>query len=35
MGQYFTPIPNDLSFAYRVGWQKTLGGQVPFYMEPQ
>lgn len=33
--QYFTLIKNDLSFAYRVGWQQTLGGQVPFYMEPQ
>lgn len=33
--QYFTIIKNDLSFAYRVGWQQTLGGQVPFYMEPQ
>lgn len=33
--QYFTLIKNDLSFAYRLGWQQTLGGQVPFYMEPQ
>jgi hypothetical protein len=33
--QYFTLVPNDLSFAYRVGWQQTLGGRVPFYMEPQ
>jgi hypothetical protein len=33
--QYFTIIKNDLSFAYRIGWQQTLGGQVPFYMQPQ
>jgi hypothetical protein len=33
--QYFTLIKNDLSFAYRIGWQQTLGGQVPFYMQPQ
>lgn len=33
--QYFTLIKNDLSFAYRLGWQQTLGGKVPFYMEPQ
>ena len=33
--QYFTLIRNDLSFAYRLGWQQTLGGQVPFYYEPQ
>jgi outer membrane protein assembly factor BamA len=33
--QYFTIIKNDLSFAYRVGWQQTIGGKVPYYMEPQ
>ena len=33
--QYFTLIKNDLSFAYRLGWQQTLSGHVPFYMEPQ
>ncbi len=33
--QYLTLIKNDLSFAYRIGWQQTLGGQVPFYMQPQ
>jgi hypothetical protein len=33
--QYFTLIKNDLSFAYRLGWQQTLSGHVPYYMEPQ
>lgn len=33
--QYFTLIKDDLSFAYRVGWQQTLGGHVPFYYQPQ
>jgi len=33
--QYFTIIPNDLSFAYRLGWQQTIAGKVPFYCEPQ
>ena len=33
--QYFTLIKNDLSFAYRLGWQQTIGGHVPFYYEPQ
>ncbi len=33
--QYFTLIERDLSFAYRVGWQETLGGDVPFYYQPQ
>ena len=33
--QYFTLIQNDLSFAYRVGWQQTLSGHVPFYEESQ
>ncbi len=32
--QYFTLIENDLSFAYRVNYQGTLGGRVPFYMLP-
>jgi outer membrane protein assembly factor BamA len=32
--QYFTLIPNDLSFAYRLNYQGTLGGNVPFYMLP-
>lgn len=29
--QYFTLIPKDLSFAYRLGYQATLTGDVPFY----
>jgi outer membrane protein assembly factor BamA len=33
--QYFTLIKDDLSFAYRVGWQETIGGNVPFYYQPQ
>ena len=33
--QYFTLIQNDLSFAYRLGWQQTISGHVPFYFEPQ
>ena len=33
--QYFTLIKDDLSFAYRVGWQQTIGGHVPYYYQPQ
>ena len=33
--QYFTLIKEDLSFAYRLGWQQTIGGHVPYYYEPQ
>jgi len=33
--QYFTIIPKDLSFAYRLGYQTTLGGHVPFYYKSQ
>lgn len=33
--QYFTIIPKDLSFAYRLGYQTTLGGDVPFYYKSQ
>ncbi len=33
--QYFTLVKNNLSFAYRLGWQQTLGGHVPFYFESQ
>ncbi|MBC8005764.1 MAG: BamA/TamA family outer membrane protein [Verrucomicrobia bacterium] len=29
--QYFTLIPRDLSLAYRLGYQATLSGDVPFY----
>jgi len=32
--QYFTIMPKDLSFAYRVGYQGALGDQQPFYMLP-
>jgi len=33
--QYFTIIPEDLSFAYRLGYQTTIGGNVPFYYQSQ
>ena len=33
--QYFTIIPNDLSFAYRLGYQQTIFGTVPFYYQTQ
>jgi outer membrane protein assembly factor BamA len=33
--QYFTLIPNDLSFAYRLGYQQTIFGTVPFYYQSQ
>jgi len=32
--QYFTILPKDLSFAYRVGYQGALGDQPAFYMLP-
>lgn len=32
--QYFTFIPRDLSFAYRVGFQGNISGRTPFFMEP-
>ncbi len=32
--QYFTIMPKDLSFAYRVGYQGALGDQPAFYMLP-
>ncbi|HDR88825.1 MAG TPA: hypothetical protein ENN63_04250 [Bacteroidetes bacterium] len=33
--QYFTLIKKDLSLAYRIAWQQTLGdGRVPFYAQP-
>ncbi|MBC8216211.1 MAG: BamA/TamA family outer membrane protein [Candidatus Marinimicrobia bacterium] len=32
--QYFSIIPNDLSFAYRVGYQGVLSGDIPFFMLP-
>jgi|WetSurMetagenome_2_1015567.scaffolds.fasta_scaffold00002_158 outer membrane protein assembly factor BamA len=33
--QYFTIIPEDLSFAYRVGYQTTITGHVPFFYQSQ
>lgn len=32
--QYFTIIPNDLSFAYRIGYLGTIAGKAPFYFLP-
>jgi outer membrane protein assembly factor BamA len=33
--QYFTLIENDLSFVYRLGYQATLSGDVPFFYQSQ
>lgn len=33
--QYFTLIPRDLGFAYRLGYQQTIFGTVPFYYQSQ
>jgi len=33
--QYFTIIPKDLSFAYRLTYQTTLTGNTPFYYQTQ
>ncbi len=33
--QYFTVVPNDLSLVYRLGYQTTIGGNVPFYYQTQ
>jgi hypothetical protein len=33
--QYFTIIQRDLSFAYRLSYQGTLAGDVPFYYQTQ
>jgi outer membrane protein assembly factor BamA len=33
--QYFTIIPDDLSLAYRLAYQTTIGGHVPFYYQTQ
>jgi len=30
--QYFTIFPNKLTFAYRVNYQTTIGGNIPWYM---
>lgn len=32
--QYFTIVPEKISFAYRLGYQGTLSGRVPFHMQP-
>jgi len=32
--QYFTLIRNKLAFAYRLGYQTTLSGDIPFYAKP-
>jgi outer membrane protein assembly factor BamA len=32
--QYFTIVPEKVSFAYRLGYQGTLSGSVPFHMQP-
>lgn len=33
--QYFTIIPKDLSFAYRLNYQTTIAGRTPFYYQTQ
>ncbi len=33
--QYFTLIPDDLSLAYRLAYQTTIAGHVPFYYQSQ
>ena len=33
--QYFTLIPDNLSLVYRLGYQSTLSGKVPFYYQSQ
>jgi outer membrane protein assembly factor BamA len=33
--QYFTLVENDLSLAYRIGYQTTLSGEVPFFYQSQ
>lgn len=32
--QYFTLVPDRLSFVYRIGGQATIFGKAPFYLEP-
>jgi len=32
--QYFTLLPERLTFAYRLGYQGTVFGDVPFYLQP-
>ncbi len=33
--QYFTIIENDLALVYRLGYQTTISGQVPFFYQSQ
>ena len=33
--QYFTLVPDNLSLVYRLAYQTTLGGTVPFYYQSQ
>lgn len=33
--QYFTLVKDDLSFVYRIGYQTTIGGDVPFFYQSQ
>ncbi|MDP3435024.1 MAG: BamA/TamA family outer membrane protein, partial [Bacteroidota bacterium] len=33
--QYFTIVPDNLSLVYRLAYQTTLGGTVPFYYQSQ
>jgi outer membrane protein assembly factor BamA len=33
--QYFTLVENDLALVYRVGYQSTLTGEVPFFYQSQ
>lgn len=33
--QYFTLVEEDLSFVYRLGYQTTLGGDVPYFYQNQ
>jgi len=33
--QYFTIVPKDLSLAYRLDYQTTVAGHVPFYYQTQ
>jgi len=32
--QYFTILKDKLSFVYRLGYQGTIGGKAPFFMQP-
>lgn len=33
--QYFTIVPNDLSFVYRLAYQTTFSGSAPYYYQSQ